>query len=152
MSELKPHYIRDNNSKPVITFVVGRSDEDTFAIGISYCSDKDMPSKKVGKAIAIKRMNGVIEAYKNGILGIAKFTTLPCKAEVITAWMGASYEDFITAIYECTANNECIEDEKLTQSDVKSVVNINEFMENIAERLAKVCTALVRKNIVTFSR
>jgi len=58
------YYIRDREDRPVITICLVRDGEEVSR-GISFCSDKDAPCKKVGRKIALQRAIHALVTKKN---------------------------------------------------------------------------------------
>lgn len=63
------YYERDRKNRPIVTVCLIK-DGDMVGRGIAICSDKDIPCKKVGRAIAFERARSVI---KRDITGLPVF-------------------------------------------------------------------------------
>ena len=56
------YYVRDKQNRPVVTVCLGTDENGVHSRGVAYCSDKDIPKKSTGRAIARGRM---LKAFHN---------------------------------------------------------------------------------------
>lgn len=66
MEDEKYYYIRDEKNRPVITICLMK-DGNKISRGLSVCSEKDSPCKKVGRAIAKARAVYALNSEKNNL-------------------------------------------------------------------------------------
>ncbi len=87
------YYERDENKRPVLTVcLIANDNKDVLSRGVAKCSKKDMPYKKVGRAIATGRAKKMAE-WRHGIVP----PNTPCPLR--DAWK-ATFEPTLTPYEE----------------------------------------------------
>ena len=67
-NDIHVYYLRDTNRKPYATIAIKKTEDSVWCRGVSICSVDDPFNKRIGKQIAIDRLNKAINTKKSDII------------------------------------------------------------------------------------